>query len=85
MQDVAEDIASIICEQLGVERGAVTPQASFIDDLGADSLAMVELVLAMEERLGISVPEEDTEQIRTVADAITYVQEQQARSAREAS
>jgi acyl carrier protein len=63
----------------------VTPQASFIDDLGADSLAMVELVLAMEERLGISVPEEDTEQIRTVADAITYVQEQQARSAREAS
>jgi len=85
MQDVAEQVTSVICEQLGVEREAVIPDASFVDDLGADSLAMVELVLALEERLGITVPEEDTEKIRTVSDAIAYVEEQLARSAREAS
>jgi acyl carrier protein len=85
MQDVAEQVTSVICEQLSVEREAVTPDASFVDDLGADSLAMVELVLALEERLGITVPEEDTEKIRTVSDAIAYVEEQLARSAREAS
>ena len=85
MQDVAEQVTAVICEQLAVEPEAVTPNASFVDDLGADSLAMVELVLALEDRLGISVPEEDTEKIRTVSDAIAYIERQLTQSAREAS
>jgi acyl carrier protein len=69
-----EKVKQIIVEQLGVDEGEVTPNASFVDDLGADSLDTVELVMAFEELFGIEIPEADVERIRTVQDAIEYVQ-----------
>jgi acyl carrier protein len=71
---VDEKVKQIIVEQLGVDESEVTPTASFVDDLGADSLDTVELVMAFEEGFGIEIPDEDAEKIRTVADAITYIQ-----------
>jgi acyl carrier protein len=71
---VEEKVKQIIVEQLGVDESEVTPTASFVDDLGADSLDTVELVMAFEEGFGIEIPDEDAEKIRTVADAITYIQ-----------
>lgn len=70
-----EKIKSIIAEQLGVKPEEVTPNASFIDDLGADSLDTVELVMALEEEFGIEIPDEDAEKMATVADAIKYIEE----------
>ena len=70
---VAEKITEIIVEQLGVKPEEVTPEASFIDDLGADSLDTVELVMALEEEFGIEIPDEDAEKIQTVGDAIKYI------------
>ena len=67
-------VKQIIVEQLGVEESEVTPTASFIDDLGADSLDTVELVMAFEEGFEIEIPDEDAEKIQTVNDAITYVE-----------
>ena len=72
--NVAEKIKQIVSEQLGVDEGEVTPTASFVDDLGADSLDTVELVMAFEEAFDIEIPDEDAENIRTVKDAITYVE-----------
>ncbi len=72
---VADKIRSIIAEQLGVKQEEVTPEASFIDDLGADSLDTVELVMALEEEFGIEIPDEDAEKITTVGDAIKYIEE----------
>jgi len=70
----AEDkVKQIIVEQLGVDEGEVTPNASFVDDLGADSLDTVELVMAFEEAFDIEIPDEDAEKIRTVKDAIEYI------------
>jgi acyl carrier protein len=70
----AEDkVKQIIVEQLGVDEGEVTPNASFVDDLGADSLDTVELVMAFEEAFDIEIPDEDAEKIRTVKDAIDYI------------
>jgi acyl carrier protein len=66
-------VKKIIAEQLGVEEGEVTPQASFIDDLGADSLDTVELIMAFEEEFGIEIPEEEAEKIATVQNAIDYI------------
>ncbi|MGA2192383.1 MAG: acyl carrier protein [Nitrospirota bacterium] len=66
-------VKKIIAEQLGVEEEEVTPQASFIDDLGADSLDTVELIMAFEEEFGIEIPEEDAEKIATVQNAIDYI------------
>ena len=66
MADVGEKIRSIIAEQLGVKPEEVTPQASFIEDLGADSLDTVELVMALEEEFGIEIPDEDAEKMATV-------------------
>jgi len=66
---------SIIAEQLGVKPEEVTPEASFIDDLGADSLDTVELVMALEEEFGIEIPDEDAEKMTKVADAIKYIEE----------
>lgn len=66
-------VKEIICSQLEVSPDKVKPEASFIDDLKADSLAVVELVLALEEAFGIEIPDEDTEQIKTVGDAINYI------------
>lgn len=75
MADVGEKIKSIIAEQLGVKPEEVTPQASFIEDLGADSLDTVELVMALEEEFGIEIPDEDAEKMATVGDAAKYIEE----------
>jgi len=72
---VADKVKSIVAEQLGVKIEEVTPTASFIDDLGADSLDTVELVMALEEEFGIEIPDEDAEKITTVGDAIKYIEE----------
>ena len=70
---VQDKITDIIVEQLGVKREEVTPEASFVDDLGADSLDTVELVMALEEEFGIEIPDEEAEKIQTVGDAIKYI------------
>lgn len=75
---VGEKIKSIIAEQLGVKTEEVTPEASFIDDLGADSLDTVELIMALEEEFGIEIPDEDAEKMTTVGDAIKYIEEKAA-------
>ncbi|MCC6759348.1 MAG: acyl carrier protein [Candidatus Omnitrophica bacterium] len=72
---VEDKIRSIISEQLGVKPEEVTPQASFIDDLGADSLDTVELIMALEEEFGVEIPDEDAEKMATVGDAIKYIEE----------
>jgi acyl carrier protein len=66
-------VSAIIVEQLGVTKEELTPRASFIDDLGADSLDIVELVMAMEEEFDIEIPDDDAEKIQTIEDVITYV------------
>ena len=74
MATATEDkVKQIIVEQLGVDEGEVTPNASFVDDLGADSLDTVELVMAFEEAFDIEIPDEDAEKIRTVKDAVDYI------------
>ncbi|MCG6879731.1 MAG: acyl carrier protein [Deltaproteobacteria bacterium] len=73
MSTVDEKIVKIICEQLDVPEKDVVPEASFVDDLGADSLDQVELIMAMEEEFDVSIPDEDAEKIATVKDAIDYV------------
>lgn len=76
MSDTAEArVMEIIVEELGVEPDKVTPEASFVDDLGADSLDTVELVMALEEEFGIDIPDEDAEKMRTVGDAVAYIEE----------
>ena len=73
--DYAQKVREIIVEQLGVTPEQVVPEASFIDDLGADSLDTVELVMAFEEEFGAEIPDEDAEKLQTVGDAIKYVEE----------
>ena len=70
---VADKVKGIIVEQLGVDEEEVTPDASFVDDLGADSLDVVELVMGLEEEFDIEIPDEDAEKIATVGDAIAYI------------
>lgn len=72
---VAEKVKKIIVEQLGVSESEVVPEAKFIDDLGADSLDIVELIMAFEDEYGIEIPDEDAEKIETVGDAIRYIEE----------
>lgn len=74
MASVEEKVKQIIVEQLGVDEAEVTPTASFVDDLGADSLDTVELVMALEEAFEIEIPDEDAEKILTVKQAIDYIQ-----------
>ncbi|MBN1405755.1 MAG: acyl carrier protein [Candidatus Omnitrophica bacterium] len=74
----SDKVKSIIAEQLGVKPEEVTPEASFIDDLGADSLDTVELVMALEEEFSIEIPDEDAEKMSKVADAIKYIEEKVA-------
>ncbi len=71
---VSEKVKQIIVEQLGVDEGQVDSTASFVDDLGADSLDIVELVMAFEEAFDLDIPDEDAEQIRTVKNAIDYIE-----------
>jgi len=73
MATVEEKVIKIICEQLDVPKDDVVPEASFVDDLGADSLDQVELIMAMEEDFDISIPDEDAEKIGTVQNAIDYI------------
>jgi len=74
MSDIADRVKKIVVEHLGVEEEKVTESASFIDDLGADSLDTVELVMAFEEEFGVEIPDEDAEKIQTVQNAIDYIQ-----------
>ena len=73
MADVVAKVKKIISEQLGVPEADVKPEASFVNDLGADSLDTVELVMALEEEFGVEIPDEDAEKIATVQNAIDYV------------
>ena len=76
MSDNVEDkVKDIIVEELGVERDKLTPEASFMEDLGADSLDTVELVMAFEKEFDIDIPDEDAEKLRTVGDAMNYLHE----------
>ena len=78
MSDIADRVKKIVVEHLGVEAGKVTENASFIDDLGADSLDTVELVMAFEEEFGIEIPDDAAESIVTVGDAIKFIDKAQA-------
>ena len=78
MADVRQKVRSIIAEQLGVKIEEVTDTASLVDDLGADSLDTVELVMALEEEFGIEIPDEDAEKMVTVGDAIKYIEQKAA-------
>jgi acyl carrier protein len=75
MSDIADKVKKIVVEHLGVEEDKVTDNASFIDDLGADSLDTVELVMAFEDEFGCEIPDEEAEKILTVQDAINFIQE----------
>ena len=75
MSDTADRVKKIVVEHLGVEADKVTEDASFIDDLGADSLDIVELVMAFEEEFGVEIPENKNKKISTVSDAIKYIDE----------
>ena len=74
MAGVEDKVKQIIVDQLGVEPSEVTPTASFVDDLGADSLDRVELVMALEESFDVEIPDEEAEKISTVQDAVDYIQ-----------
>lgn len=73
-----DKIKSIIAEQLGVKAEEVTPESSFVDDLGADSLDTVELIMALEEEFNVEIPDEDAEKMSKVADVIKYIEEKAA-------
>ena len=74
MSDVLERVKKVVVEQLSVDERAVTPEASFTADLGADSLDTVELVMAFEEEFGCEIPDEEAEKIQTVQDAVNYIE-----------
>jgi acyl carrier protein len=71
---VNDKVIDIVCDQLGVSRDKVTPETSFVNDLGADSLDQVELVMELEEEFDLSIPDEDAEKIQTVGEAIKYIE-----------
>ncbi len=74
MSDILERVKKVVVEQLSVDESAVTPEASFTGDLGADSLDTVELVMAFEEEFGCEIPDEEAEKIATVQDAVNYIE-----------
>jgi acyl carrier protein len=73
MAAIEEKVIDIIVDKLGVDRAEVTPEAVFVDDLGADSLDLVELIMAMEEEFGMEIADEDAEKLRTVQDVISFI------------
>lgn len=73
MSSIEERVKKIVAEQLGVKEDEITPEASFVDDLGADSLDTVELVMALEEEFETEIPDEDAEKIETIQDAVNYI------------
>lgn len=75
MSDIADRVKKIVVEHLGVEEGKVVESASFIDDLGADSLDTVELVMAFEEEFSVEIPDDAAEKIQTVGDAVSFIKE----------
>jgi acyl carrier protein len=75
MADVASKVKAIIVDKLGVDESEITPTASFTNDLGADSLDTVELIMEFEKEFGISIPDSDTEKIATVGDVISYIEQ----------
>jgi acyl carrier protein len=75
---IEQQVKDIICEKLNVKPEQVTPETSFINDLGADSLDTVELVMELEDKFSIQIPDEEAEKIQTVGDAIRYIEENQA-------
>lgn len=76
MSTIVERVTKLVCEQLGVKEEEVTPEASFVEDLGADSLDTVELVMALEEEFETEIPDEEAEKITTVKEAIDYIEAQ---------
>ena len=74
MSTIVERVTKLVCEQLGVKEEGVTPEASFVEDLGADSLDTVELVMALEEEFETEIPDEEAEKITTVKEAIDYIE-----------
>ena len=78
MSDIAARVKKIVVEHLGVEEAKVTAEANFIDDLGADSLDTVELVMAFEEEFGVEIPDDAAEKIQTVGDAVSFIKEHAA-------
>ena len=77
MSQIEEQVKKIVIDHLGIEESKVTPESKFIDDLGADSLDTVELVMAFEEQFGIEIPDDAAETIQTVSDAIKYIESKQ--------
>lgn len=75
MAEVLDKVKEIIVDQLGVDEEEVKPEAAFVDDLGADSLDVVELVMALEEEFGLEIPDEDAEKISTVSEVVSYIEE----------
>jgi acyl carrier protein len=76
--DIQEQVIAIVCEQMGVSREKVAMETSFVNDLGADSLDTVELVMEFEDKFDLSIPDEDAEKIQTVGDAVKYISEKKA-------
>ncbi len=74
MEALSERVNSIVTDQLGVDKESLSPEANLLDDLGADSLDVVELVMALEEEFGIEVPDDDVENIRTIRDIVKYIE-----------
>ena len=78
MSEIADKVKKIVVEQLSVNEDQVTPEAKIIEDLGADSLDQVELIMALEEQFGAEIPDEEAEKLTTVGDAIEYIEKKQA-------
>ncbi|MCW5936867.1 MAG: acyl carrier protein [Fimbriimonadaceae bacterium] len=73
-EDIFERVKKVVCEELGVTEAEVKPEASFTEDLGADSLDVVELVMALEEEFGIDIPDDDVPNLKSVGDAVSYIE-----------